>query len=87
MRHRHLQATSDIFNISIIISHTSNPWDIEFVHLYNSSFKHSQMLLLKYNIVMIKSRRLRWAGHVARMGERRGAYRILVGKPEGKETT
>jgi hypothetical protein len=31
---------------------------------------------------VIKSRRLRWAGHVARMGERRGAYRALVGKPE-----
>ena len=31
---------------------------------------------------MIKSRRLRWAGHVARMGERRGAYRVLVGKSE-----
>jgi hypothetical protein len=29
-------------------------------------------------------RRLRWAGHVARMGERRGAYRALVGKPEGR---
>jgi hypothetical protein len=33
---------------------------------------------------MIKSRRMRWAGHVARMGKRRNAYRILVGKPEGK---
>jgi hypothetical protein len=33
---------------------------------------------------MIKSRRMRWAGHVARMGEKRNAYRILVGKPEGK---
>jgi hypothetical protein len=33
---------------------------------------------------MIKSRRMRWAGHVARIGERRNAYRILVGKPEGK---
>jgi hypothetical protein len=32
----------------------------------------------------IKSRRMRWAGHVARMGEKRNAYRILVGKPEGK---
>jgi len=31
-----------------------------------------------------KSRRMRWAGHVARMGEERGAYRVLVGKPEGK---
>ena len=37
------------------------------------------------NIVrVIKSRRMRWAGHVARMGEEREAYRILVGKPEGK---
>jgi hypothetical protein len=35
-------------------------------------------------IRMIKSRRMRWAGHVARTGETRNAYRILVGKPEGK---
>ena len=33
---------------------------------------------------MIKSRRMRWAGYVARMGERRRVYRVLVGKPEGK---
>jgi hypothetical protein len=33
---------------------------------------------------MIKSRRMRWAGHVARIGKKRNAYRILVGKPEGK---
>ncbi|KAJ4437783.1 hypothetical protein ANN_13721 [Periplaneta americana] len=32
----------------------------------------------------IKSRRLRWSGHVARMGESRNAYRVLVGRPEGK---
>ena len=32
----------------------------------------------------IKSRRMRSAGHVARMGERRGVYRVLVAKPEGK---
>jgi len=37
------------------------------------------------NIVrVIKSRRMRWAGHVARMGEERGVYRVLVGKSEGK---
>jgi hypothetical protein len=35
---------------------------------------------------MIKSRRMRWAGHVARMGDKRNAYRILVGKPEGKRS-
>jgi hypothetical protein len=33
---------------------------------------------------MIKSRRVRWAEHVARMGEKRNAYRILVENPEGK---
>jgi hypothetical protein len=35
-------------------------------------------------IRMIKSRRVRWAGHVARMGEKRNSYGILVGKPKGK---
>jgi hypothetical protein len=37
------------------------------------------------NIIrVIKTRRMRWAGHMARMGDRRGAYRVLVGRPEGK---
>jgi len=36
------------------------------------------------NIQVIKSRRLRWAGHLARMGTRRGGYRVLVRKLEGK---
>jgi hypothetical protein len=37
------------------------------------------------NIVqMIKSRIMRWAGHVALMGEGRGVYRVVVGKPEGR---
>jgi hypothetical protein len=37
------------------------------------------------NIVrVIKSRRMMWAGHVARMGEERGSYRVLGGRPEGK---
>ena len=37
------------------------------------------------NIVrVIKSRRMRWAGHVAHIGEERGVYRVLVGKPEGR---
>jgi hypothetical protein len=35
-------------------------------------------------IKIIKSRRIRWADHVARMGEKRNAYRLLVGKPEGR---
>jgi hypothetical protein len=36
------------------------------------------------NIRVIKARRMRWAGHVARIGEVRGAYNILVGRPEGR---
>jgi len=42
-------------------------------------------LYSSHNIVrVIKSRRMRWAGHVARMDEERGVYRFLVGKPEGR---
>jgi len=39
---------------------------------------------LMYIVRVIKSRRMRWAGHVARRGEERGVYRVLVGKPEGR---
>jgi hypothetical protein len=46
----------------------------ELHNLYSSS----------YLIRMIKSRRVRWAGHVARMEEKRNAYKLLLGKPEGK---
>jgi hypothetical protein len=35
---------------------------------------------------MMKPRRMRWAGHIARMEEKRNVYRILVGKPEGETT-
>jgi hypothetical protein len=42
-------------------------------------------LYFSTNIIrQIKSRRMRWAGHVARMGEERNVYRVLMGKPEGK---
>ena len=50
-------------------------------------FLHAELsdLYSSPNIVrVIKSRRMRWAGHVARMGEERVVYRVLVGKPEGK---
>jgi hypothetical protein len=38
-----------------------------------------------YIIRMIKSRRMRWVGHVVHMGEMRNAYKILVGKPDGRD--
>jgi len=46
---------------------------------------HVDGLYSSPNIVrVIKSRRMRWAGHVARMGDERGVYRVLLGKPEDK---
>jgi hypothetical protein len=42
------------------------------------------LFLIQTLIRIIKSRRMRWAGHVGRMGEKRNAYRLLVGKPDGK---
>ena len=44
----------------------------------------SDMYSLPNIVRVVKSRRMRWAGHVARMGEEKGVYRVLVGKPEGK---
>jgi len=46
----------------------------------------SLVICTPYRILwlVVKSRRMRWVGHVARMGEGRGVHRVLVGKPEGK---
>jgi hypothetical protein len=52
------------------------PHDVELRNLYCSPSIRGILHRI------IKSRRMRWAGHVARMGEKRNAYRILVGKPE-----
>jgi len=54
-------------------------------YIYDISSLRVNDLYFSPNIVrVIKSKRMRWAGHVARMGERRGVYGVLVGKPEGK---
>jgi hypothetical protein len=61
---------------------------ITFYLLISIVFYHNEELNDLYfspNTVRVKiSRRMKWAGHVARMGDRRGVYRNLVGKPEGK---
>jgi hypothetical protein len=44
----------------------------------------SDLYSLSSTVRVVKSRRMRWAGHVACMGEGRGLHRVLVGKPEGK---
>jgi hypothetical protein len=56
--------------------------DGSWIKLHNDEL-HS--LYSSPNIVrVIKSRRMRWTGHVARMGDGRGVYRLLVGRPEGR---
>jgi hypothetical protein len=54
----------------------------EWKKLYNEELRDLYSSPRKIRI--IKSRRMRWVGHVARMGEKRNAYGLLVGKPEGK---
>ena len=69
---------SMVVKFSILLWYSNGEWR----RLHNEELND---LYSSPNIVrMIKSRRMRWAGHVARMGEERGAYRVLVGKPEGK---
>jgi hypothetical protein len=52
---------------------------------------HNEELRVLYSspniITIMKARRMRWAGHAARMGEKRNAYRLLVGKPEATRET
>jgi hypothetical protein len=61
-------------NSSFVLLNNSISFGIPFRDLYSSP-----------SIIRImKSRRMRWAVHVARIGEKRNAYRLLVGKPEGK---
>ena len=50
--------------------------------MYNEGL--SDLYCLPNIVRVVKSRRMRWAGHVARTAEGRGVHRVLVGKPEGK---
>jgi hypothetical protein len=54
----------------------------EWRRLHNE--EHNNLYSSPNIIRVIKSRRMRWAGHVARMTDRRGTYRVLVGRPEGR---
>jgi hypothetical protein len=49
-----------------------------------TAFEELHDLYSSPSIIIIIKARMRWAGHVARMGEKRNAYRLLVGKPEGR---
>ena len=68
--------------LSRIFGHKRDEVTWEWRKLHNEELND---LYCSPNIVcVIKSRRMKWAGHVARMVETRGVYRVLVGKPEGK---
>ena len=56
----------------------------EWRRLHNEEL--SDLYSSPYIVRVIKSRRMRWAGHVVHMGEERGVYRVLVGRPEGTPT-
>jgi hypothetical protein len=62
-----------------------SPTVVNLSFVYRSRYFYSaHHIILDIKIRIIKSRKMRWAGHVARMGEKRNVYRLLVGKPEGK---
>jgi hypothetical protein len=65
-----------------LIIYASNEVMGEWRKLHNEELRN--LYSLPSIIRIIKLRRMRWAGHVARMGEKRNAYRLLVGKLEGK---
>jgi hypothetical protein len=70
--------------LSNILGPTRDKITGEWRRLHN---KELHVLCFSPNIIrVIKSRRMRWAGHVARMGERKGAHRILVEKDHGKRS-
>jgi hypothetical protein len=78
------------FCVSICVVHKySQGFRISYIKFRAQKFRLNEELRDLYSspsiIRIIKSRRMRWARHVARMGEKRNAYRFLVGKPEGKK--
>ena len=63
--------------------HTGHSTNLIFTKIISTKYYYYYLLQLKFNS-MVKSRRMSWAGHVARMGKGRGVHRVLVGKPERK---
>ena len=54
-----------------------------FLNIFFANEELNELYSLPNIVRVVKSRRMRWASHVARMGEDRGVHRVLVGKPEG----
>jgi hypothetical protein len=83
--YRYSERTKGVFENGMLRGIFGAKWDEvtwEWRTLHNEELND---LYSSPNIVqVIKSRRMKWVGHVACMGEGRGAYRVLMGKPEGK---
>jgi hypothetical protein len=79
MCHRH-------FVIWIGTSNSKLIWEdnIKMLFIVNHNEELNDLYSLPNIVRAVKSRRMRWAGHVACIGEERGMHRVLVGKPEGK---
>ena len=74
-----------VFCMGVKLSHSFGPQGdmvkAEWTRLHNEELNDPYF---SPNIWVIKSRRMRWARHIASIRDRKGAYRVLVGKPEGK---
>ena len=57
---------------------------VKWRRLHNEELNDLYSSPIFVRVIHVKSRRMRWAGHLGRMGEVRGVYRVLVGKPEGR---
>jgi hypothetical protein len=78
-----------IFNVNKILNHIGVQWEQkrdEIAGVWRKLYiEELHNLYSSPSIIRrTKSRRMKWAGHVPRMGAKRNAYRVLVGKPEGK---
>jgi len=68
--------------LRIVLGPKRDEVTVEWRKLHNEALRN--LYSLPSIVRVVKSRRMRWAGHVARMGERRGVHRLLVGKAEGR---
>jgi len=77
-----------LLSLAIILKWTTGSYFNIYVPTNYSKVTTTHVSYCSPNTVrVIKWRRMRWAGHVARMGEERGMYRVLLGETGGKETT
>ena len=77
-----LRVNNTILNFNIYVLDRRDEVSGEWRKLHNEEL--NDLYSLPNIVRVVKSRRMGWAGHVARMGEDRGVHSVLVGKPEGK---